>query len=222
MHVERIPTGILGLDELIEGGFIKGSSILVSGSAGTGKTIFCSQFVHKGLTNGERALFITFEETPEDVIKDAEIFGWEFKRYIEEKKLFLEYSDPFSLTDIISPLVQKIKEQSISRVAIDSTSLLGLYFQNPGDVRKQLYKLVMALKKSGATSLLTAEIPEESHRLSRFGVEEYVVDGVIVLHYIGIGEGTYRSLQIRKMRRTNHSHEIHPMRIGKNGIEVLK
>ncbi len=222
MQIERVPTGIPGLDELIQGGYVKGSTVLVTGSAGAGKTIFCSQFIWRGLQSGENCLFITFEEVPEDIIEDVRIFGWDFEKYINEKKLILEYSDPFSLTDIITPLVEKIKSNSVSRVVIDSTSLFGLYFKNPADVRKQLYKLVMALKKSGATSLLTAEIPEESHKLSRFGVEEFVVDGVIVLHYIGIGEGTYRSLQIRKMRRTKHSHEIHPMRITERGIEIVR
>jgi KaiC/GvpD/RAD55 family RecA-like ATPase len=222
MSIERIPSGIPGLDPLIGGGFIKGSVTLVTGSTGSGKTIFCSQFIWEGLKRGETCLFITFEELPEEIIEDALVFGWDFRKYIEEKKLFLEYSDPFTLTDVISPLIEKIKQNSISRVAIDSTSLFGLYFQDPADVRKQLYKLVIALKKSGATSLLTAEVPEESHRLSRFGVEEFVVDGVIVLHYMGLGEATYRSLQVRKMRRTDHSHEIHPMKITDQGIIIVK
>ncbi len=222
MQIERVPTGIPGLDELIQGGFVKGSSNLVTGPAGAGKTIFSSQYIWEGLKRGEKCWFITFEELPEDIIDDVSVFGWDFKGEMEKGNLILEYSDPFSLTDIISPMVEKIQNNNITRVVIDSTSLFGLYFQNPAEVRKQLYKLVMALKRSGATSLLTAEIPEESHKLSRFGVEEFVVDGVIVLHYIGLGEGTYRSLQVRKMRRTKHSHEIHPIKITENGIEVVK
>jgi circadian clock protein KaiC len=150
------------------------------------------------------------------------VFGWDFRKYIKEGKLILEYSDPFQLTDIITPLIEKIKKNNIKRVAIDSTSIFGLYFKDSFEVRKQLYKLIMALKASGATSLLTAEIPEGSQRLSRFSVEEFIVDGVIVLHYIGIGEGTYRSIQVRKMRRTDHSHEIHSMKITEKGIVVLR
>ena len=220
--VERIPTGIPGLDKLIEGGFIKGSTILISGSAGAGKTIFCSQFLWEGLKRGENCLFITLEETPEDIIEDVSVFGWDFRKYINEGKLIIEFADPFELTDIISPLIEKIKSYNISRVALDSTSLLGLYFEKPSEIRKQLYKLVKALKKTKATSLLTAEIPEGSHSISRFGVEEFVVDGVIVLYSIGTGEGMYRSIQIKKMRRTNHSHDIHSIKITKNGIVIIE
>ena len=117
--------------------------------------------------------------------------------------------------------MEKIKSNNISRVALDSTSILGLYFEKPSDVRKQLYKLVIALKKTGATSLLTAEILEGSSHISRFGVEEFVVDGVIVIHTIGTGQGMYRSLQIKKMRRTDHSHDIHSMKITENGIRII-
>ncbi len=219
--VERVPTGIPGLDKLVQGGFVKGSTVLVSGTAGAGKTIFCIQYLLEGLKNGENCLFITLEELPEDVIKDALVFGWDLQKYINEGKFWIEYADPFQLTDIISPLVEKIKTRNISRIAIDSTSILGLYFDRPADVRKQLYKLVVALKKTGATSLLTAEIPEGSPHISRFGVEEFVVDGVIVIHTIGAGQGMYRSIQIKKMRRTNHSHDIHSMKITEKGIVIV-
>lgn len=217
---ERISTGIPGLDNLLQGGFLKGSTVLISGTAGAGKTIFCSQFIWEGLKRGENCLFITLEETPEDIIGDVAVFGWDFKKYIEEGKLIIEFADPFELTDIITPLMEKIKKNNISRVALDSTSVLGLYFERASEIRKQLYKLVRALKKTGVTALLTAEIPEGSRHISRFAVEEFVVDGVIVLH--AIGEGMYRSLQIKKMRRTNHSHDIHSMKITENGIVIVE
>ncbi len=220
--IERVSTGIPGLDELIEGGFVKGSTVLISGCAGAGKTIFCSQFLLEGLKKGENCLFITLEETPEDIIEDVSVFGWDFKKYIDEGKLIIEFADPFELTDIISPLIEKIKKFDISRVALDSTSILGLYFDRAAEIRKQLYKLVRALKKTGVTALLTAEIPEGSHFISRFGVEEFVVDGVIVIHTLGTGEGMYRSIQIKKMRRTNHSHDIHSLKITENGIVVVE
>src|SRR5512135_3680020 len=100
---ERVPTGIPGLDKLIEGGLVKGSTTLVSGAAGTGKTIFCSQFLMEGLKRGESCMFITLEEKPEDIIADVKRFGWDFKKYISDKKLFLDFQDPFQITDITSP-----------------------------------------------------------------------------------------------------------------------
>ncbi len=218
--VERIPSGVPGLDRLVEGGLIKSSTTLITGGTGTGKTLFCAQFLLEGLKNGENCLFITFEEQPEDIKADVRGFGWDFDDFIKKKKLFLEYRDPFRTTDIVEPLMEMIKEHKIQRVAIDSTSILGLYFKDAFEVRKQLYKLVMALKSTGATTVLTAEITEEGHKLSRFGVEEFVVDGVIVLYFIGIGSESFSSMQIRKMRRTRHAKDIFPMEITNKGIVV--
>lgn len=218
----RIPSGIPGLDKLIQGGFLKGSAILIAGGTGTGKTIFCAQYIWEGLQRGENCLFITLEERPVDIEADVKNFGWDFEKYIEKKQLFLEFRDPFEMTDIVTPLIEKIKSQKIFRVAIDSSSVLGLYFKDPFEVRKQLYKLIMALKSTEATTLLTAEIPEETHQISRFGVEEYIVDGVIILHYMGLGEGTFNSIQIRKMRRTRHEKDIYPMEFGDKGILIKK
>jgi len=219
---ERIPTGIPGLDKLIEGGFVKGSTILVSGAAGTGKSIFCAQFLLEGLKKGENCMFITLEERPEDIIGDVKRFGWDFQKHVDSKKLILEYQDPFQITDITSPLLDKIKEHKIERVALDSTAVFGMYYKEAFEVRKQLFKLLNGLKDIGVTSVLTSELPEESKRLGKFGVEEFIVDGVILLHFLGIGEKNYHSLQIRKMRRTNHEKDVYPMEIGKDGIIVRK
>ena len=221
-EIERIPSGIPGLDKLMEGGFVKGSTTLVSGAAGTGKTIFCSQFIMEGLSNGEACMFITLEEKPADIIDDVKRFGWDFEKYIKSKKLFLDFQDPFQITDITSPLLDKIQQHKVTRVAIDSTAVFELYYKEPAEIRKQLFKLLTGLKSIGVTSIITSELPEETKTLGKFGVEEFVVDGVILLHYLGIGESAYGSLQVRKMRRTNHDKDIHPTEIGKNGISVKK
>lgn len=217
--LERVSTGIPGLDRLIEGGFIRGSATLVVGDAGTGKTIFCSQFIMEGLRNGENCMFITFEETPQDIINDSAVFGWEFPKYIKKNKLVLEYRDPFQTTDITTILQEEIVSYKISRVAIDSTSVLGLYFKDEHEVRKQLYKLIQALKSTGVTSVLTGEMAE-NEKVARFGVEEYVSDGVIRLFYIGAGDGAYRQLEVKKMRRTDQKKGAFPFEITEKGIVV--
>ena len=200
---ERIKTGIPGLDKLIEGGFIKGSSILVTGSTGTGKTIFCCQFIWEGLKNGEKCMYITFEELPEEIKADAATFGWDFEKYEKEGKLILTFKDPFQTTDITTRLENEIRQMGITRVVIDSISLLGLYFKDPNDIRRELYKLLGALKASKATSVLTSETREDIEFAPRFGVEEYVADASIILFFTGIGESGFRSIQVRKMRNTN-------------------
>lgn len=221
-QLPRTPTGIPGLDNLIQGGLIRGTATLVTGGTGTGKTILCSQFVWEGLMRGETCLYISFEEPPADIIADVKNFGWDFESFIQKKKLFIEYHDPFQVTNITSLLVERIKEHNIERVAIDSTSILGLYFKDAFEVRKQLYKLLMALKSTGVTTIITSEIEEDSKKLSRFGVEEFVADGVIVLHYIGVGENSFNSIQVRKMRRTSHDKNIFSLEFTDRGLVVKK
>lgn len=218
-QIERVSTGVPGLDKLIGGGFIKGSSIMVVGDAGTGKTIFCTQFLVEGLKNGENCMFITFEETPDDLINDAAVFGWDLADYIKKKKFVLEYRDPFQTTDITTILQEEVVAYKISRIAIDSTSVLGLYFKDEHEVRRQLYKLIQALKATGVTAVLTTEMPE-GERVSRFGVEEYVADGVVRFFYIGAGDGAYRQVEVKKMRRTNQKKGAFAMEITDKGVVV--
>lgn len=220
-YSDRIKSGIPGLDSLICGGFIKGSSVLITGSTGTGKTIFCCQFIWEGLENGEKCMYITFEELPEEIKADASAFGWDFEKYEKSGKLTLTFKDPFQVTDITTRLENEIRQEGITRVVVDSTSLLGLYFKDEHDIRRELFKLINALKASGATTLLTAEVPEEDG-ISRFGVEEYVTDGVIYLHYISIGTETFGNVEVRKMRRTKISKGLYPLEINKNGLKVKK
>lgn len=220
--LERIPSGIPGLDRLIEGGFWKGSTVLISGGAGTGKTIFCVQYLMEGLRRGEKCMFITLEQKPEDVIGDVKRFGWDLKKYVQEKRLYLEYQDPFQLTDITSPLLDTIKQHDIERVVIDSTAVFGMYYKDPFEVRKQLYKLLTGLKDIGVTCLLTSELPEDAKSLARFGVEEFIVDGLIMLSFVGIGGQEFGNVQVRKMRRTKHATAWYPMDITNKGIIVKR
>jgi KaiC/GvpD/RAD55 family RecA-like ATPase len=220
--IERISTGIKGLDNLMEGGFIKGSCVLLAGSTGTGKTIFCAQYLHEGLKRGEKCLYITLEESPDDIIGDVERFGWDFRKYAQNGQLTIIYKNPFELVSLPREFLSAITQKGYMRVAIDSTSVVGLYFKNPFEARKQLFVTLNALKRTGATTVITAEAPEDGHMLTRFGVEEYITDGVLTLHYLGLGGSEYHSLQIRKMRRTDHGKDVYPMRITGDGITIKK
>lgn len=213
----RVPTGLPKLDSLLEGGFLKNSMILVTGGTGTGKTILCLQFLWEGLQKGEPCVFLSLEEDPEDIKADARQFGWDLEKY-EEKGLFrIMFHDPFE-TDVSSVLVNQIEYIKAKRLVVDSMSMLGLYMKDQATVRKQLGKLMKSVKNAECTTLVTSEIVEESKALSRFGVEEFVVDGVIVLNYLGIGQEANRSLQIRKMRRTDHGKDIYPFKMTNKGI----
>jgi len=218
--VMRITSGVPGLDSLIEGGFLKDAMTLVTGGTGTGKTIFCLHFIMEGIRKGEPCVYLSLEEETEDIKADARLFGWDLDKYEQKGLLRIIYHDPFE-TDISSELVNQIEYIKAKRLVVDSLSMLGLYMKDQATVRKQLGKLMKSVKGSGCTSLVTSEIVEDSKGLSRFGVEEFVVDGVIILNYLGIGQETNRSLQIRKMRRTNHGKDIYPFKIGPQGIVIV-
>ncbi len=214
--IERLSSGIQGLDKLIEGGFIKNNVYLVTGSAGTGKTLFCCQFLWEGLQNGEKCIFFSLEEQPQSIIHDAAGFGWDMQKYIDKKMLMVEYNDPFEMVDITTLVKEKIEKFGATRVVIDSTSIFGMVFENEHELRRRLYELIKALKQTGAATLLTAEVPEGSNALSRFHVEEFVVDGVVILYY----SGDDSSLEIRKMRRTSHARGCYTLEFTKNGLAV--
>lgn len=224
----RISTGIQGLDELIEGGFIRGSTILVTGGTGTGKTTFCAQFIREGLKRNEPGVYITLEEDPEDIKNDLKRFGFNFERFEKSGLFCFVYQNPFEISDISSSIVDAINSVNAQRVVIDPVSLVGMYMKDPAVLRKRLFEIIRLLKKTGTTILITSEILDESiggatvKSLSRFGVVEFVVDGVIVLNIFGIGETITRSLMIRKMRRTKHGTDVYPMEITSKGISVKR
>lgn len=216
----RLTTGIPGLDSLVGGGLLTDGVYLVTGGTGTGKTLFCAQFAMEGLKKGEPALYFSLEEMPQDVLKDAREFGWDFDKYIQKKLFTIEYQDPFELADITSEVRRKVLKMGAKRVIIDSTSIFGMIFQTKHELRKRLYELVKALKGTGAVTLMTAEITYGSESLSRFNVEEFVVDGIIVLRYTSLGKMANRTLEVRKMRRTMHSEGIHSLSFTPSGLKV--
>jgi len=221
--IERVPTGIAGFDKLIEGGFVKNSNVLVSGGTGTGKTIFCSQYLVNGASQfDEPGVFVSFEQTTEDIRRDLNVFGWDIEALESSGKLKLIHESPQDIDKVIKVLEKEIMSLGAKRLVIDSTSVFGLAMANEHEFRTKLFDLVRLLKKLDVTTLLTAEILEESKGLSRFGVEEFIVDGVVVFYYLGIGQESNRTVSIRKMRTTKHSENIHPIDIGKNGISIKK
>jgi len=113
-----------------------------------------------------------------------------------------------------------IKKVDARRVVIDSIPAMGFNFENEQEVRKAILKVSYMLMRAGVTSILVSETSEGSNQFSRYGVEEYVVDGVIVLHYLGVGTRSNRTLHIRKMRATHHSEDLHPLQITDKGIKV--
>jgi KaiC/GvpD/RAD55 family RecA-like ATPase len=237
--MNRIKTGIGGFDELIEGGLPEGRSFLVSGGTGTGKTIFATQFIVSGAQNGEPGIYLTLDERPELIREDMLRFGWNIRQMEDEGKIQIidgtiakvgipsdeEFSLPatgFDLDKVLLELMRAIKKVKAKRVVIDSIPALGMNFENDHDVRKAVLKMVYLLSRAGVTTMLTTETSEGAKQFGKYGVEEFVSDGVIVLHYMGIGTQSNRTLHIRKMRATKHSEDLHPIEISDHGMNIHK
>jgi len=218
----RITSGIPGLDNLIDGGFVSGSIILVTGATGTGKTTFCAQYLMEGLKKGEPCIYITLEESPEEIKHDMKMFGLNFDKYEKSGLFKIFHHNPFEVSDISSLLSDEINEMKAKRVVLDPVSLIGMYVSHPAVLRKRMVEIAKALKRTDATVIITSEIEEEQKGLSRFGVVEFVVDVVIVMQYLDIGEQSFGNLQIRKMRRTKHAHGWFPLDIVRSGLKVSK
>ena len=220
----RIKTGINGLDDMIDGGIPQGHSVAVIGSFGTGKTTFAMQYIWEGLRNGEKCIFISLEEDEESIIKTAESFGWKFGDYIDNSLLLikLEPEDAkSSVNRLEGEIPEIIKEFEATRIAIDSVSLITMLFSGEEERRKALFKLSRSIKESGATSIFTAEVDPRNPVVSRDGLVEYVVDGVILLSFIEQNNSLMLTLRVLKMRRTKHSRDVKPYKITDHGIEVM-
>lgn len=217
----RIESGITGLDKLLGGGFLEDSVILVTGETGTGKTIFCSQFLYHGLKKGETGIFITLEEDPSDIKEDVKVFGWDFEKYEKKGLCRIIYHDPAQVNNLGSLIIDEINGIKAKRLVIDSTSVIGMNINDPSQIRKMLFNIINVIKKNKCTALLISEVPEGMKGLSKFGVEEFVADGVVVLNYLEYAAGGLdRSLIIRKMRRTNHGKDIYPVDINSKGMII--
>jgi len=217
---ERVSVGVPGIDELIQGGLLPGSMTLVTGTTGTGKTIFSTQFIYHGAKNNEPGVYISFEEPPENIKANAANFGINFEELEKQKKVLFVRYDPFHPQDIYDLAESNVKRISAKRVVIDSISALGLYLKEPVEIRRTIFNLVSVLRKLKVTTLMTSEVLPYSNSLSRFGVEEFVSDGVVVLYYMKTDAQYARSLTIWKMRGTEHSLKLHPYRITNKGMVV--
>lgn len=237
--ISRIPSGIPGLDELIEGGIPKKRSFLVSGATGSGKTIFSIQFLYQGAyLYGEPGIYVTLDERPDLIREDMLKFGWNLKRLEDERKMVLldatvtrlgldtgeiaAYSETtFDYKKLLLEIIRKVKETNAKRIAIDSIATLGIYFKNPNQIREVVLEMVYVFSKLGLTAFMVSELEQNSNRYSKYGVEEFVADGIFVLKYLDTGiQGINRTMLIRKMRGTKHSSEIHPMEITDKGIVI--
>ena len=210
----RLASGIKGLDEIIGGGIPENFVMLVTGEIGTGKTIFGLQFL---CTAKEPGVFVSFEEDIDRLRETAKIFGWDTERMEREKKLRIIKIEPYRFEDVLDVMENSMREIKARRVVIDSISTLGIHILEISELRNTMVQIGDIIRKNKFTALLISEMPHQG-ALSRFGVEEFVADGVVVLQKAPVGNEYLSMLSVYKMRSSDHSKKIHTYNITNEGI----
>jgi circadian clock protein KaiC len=214
--VRKLPTGIGSFDVIAKGGLPVNRTTLLSGTAGSGKTVFAVQFLAAGIQQfDEHAVFVTFEESASDIRTNMRSFGWDLAQWEREGKLsFVDASpDPhieviesgaFDLGALLARVQNAVKKVNAKRVSVDSLGAVFSQFSDQSVVRRELFRIAWALKSMGVTALLTAERTLDYGPVARFGIEEFIADNVMVLRNVLEDETRRRTIEILKFRGTDH------------------
>jgi circadian clock protein KaiC len=223
--VGKHPTGIRGFDAIAQGGLPKGRTTLVAGTSGSAKTLFAIQFLAEGLQQAnERGVFVTFEEWPADIVQNMVSMGWDIGEWErQEKWAFVDASahpehdaivtGEYDLGALLARIEHAIEKVGATRVAVDS---LGALFERLPDsrlVRRELFRIAAALKNHGVTSVLTAERTDDHGPVSRYGMEEFVADNVVILRNALTADKRRRTIEILKFRGAPHHKGEYPFAV---------
>jgi circadian clock protein KaiC len=232
--VQKLATGIESFDIIAEGGLPKNRTTLVSGTAGSGKTVFALQFLAAGIRDAdENGVFVTFEESPADIRANMQSFGWDLAAWEAEGRLAMVDASPepgeeviesgdFDLGALLARVESAVRRVDAKRVSVDSLGAVFSQFSDQSIVRRELFRIASALKKMGVTAVLTAERVQDYGAIARFGVEEFIADNVMVLRNVLDDEKRRRTVEILKFRGTDHQKGEFPFTIVPNvGMVVI-
>ena len=230
-----IVTGIPGFDDLFDLGIPKGSSVLIAGGAGTGKTLFSLQTLFYHASRGEKCLYMSFEESEERLISHMRDFDWDPEELIKKKKLLIKRFNPFDITRSVDALLMKAKGELLidiepiifpenyqpDFVVVDSLTAIASAFTGKEDsYRIYIEQLFRFFEKIRATSFLVTETKQIPTIFSQTGVEEFLADGVVVLYNIKRGNLRENAIEVLKLRGAKHQKKIVAMQISNSGIVV--
>ena len=241
--MDRIATGLPRLDELLNGGIPRNSITLISGTPGSCKTIMCFHYIDAGLKNGENCLFLTSDERIENILSQAYELGFDFQPYIEEGLLHFKYLDLDDRNNVHRDMSETISRGNYSRVVLDSLTPLAetpvLVTSGGKEIipseesmsstayaigsiaatRTHVRRMISILNSDDCTAMVTSEIPEGAHILSRDSISEFLVDGILLLDLDMTMDR--RKLTVRKMRGTKHTLKPQNIEITENGIRFV-
>ncbi|MFC2162730.1 RAD55 family ATPase [Candidatus Altiarchaeota archaeon] len=226
--MEKIKTGVKGLDEMLNGGLVKGRPYIISGGAGVGKTVLSMQFLMEGVANGEKCVYIALEEQASQIKEDMLQLGWDVSRIriLDTMQDLGTGTWTIKTTGIITKpelnlknLIEEIRNIMVAlkptRIVIDSLTSLKMLYENPIEIRRGVVGLMNFLTVSGITTLLTSELSQETSMM-----EEFLASGVIRLDMIENEGERLSAINIMKMRGTDFDKSIRPLKITDKGIIV--
>ena len=224
-QIQKMPTGIAGFDAIAYGGIPKGRATLLAGTAGSGKTIFALQFLVNGLTQfNENGVIVTFEETADDLARNVQGLGWDIKQYVADGRIAMVDASPepgsgylevgkYDLSALLVRIEHAVRKVNATRVILDSVGAIFPQFADSNLIRSELHRVVSGLRDFNVTSLVTVERIHEYGEISRFGVEEFVADNVLILRNPLENEKRRRTIEILKFRGTDHQKGESPLTI---------
>ncbi|MFH1290069.1 MAG: ATPase domain-containing protein [Nanoarchaeota archaeon] len=222
----RVQTWIPNFDRLVEGGFVKNSTSLLTGGSGSGKSIFATQFLVEAMERGEKCLYVTFEEKKVQFYDNMLSLGWDLEEY-ERKGLFtfLEYT-PIKVKTMLEEgggsIEGIILQKKVTRMVIDSITSFALLFNDELSQREAALSLFGMIRDWDCTSLLTLEEDPLDKNKNTSRALEFEVDSIILIYFVRGKKERERYLEILKMRGTNHSQKIFPFSIGKKGLVIKR
>ncbi len=227
----KTPSGINGLDEILEGGLPQGRPTLVCGNAGCGKTLMAMEFLVRGATEyNEPGIFMSFEESEKDLIQNVALLGFDVQQLIDEKKILIDFvyfekneieeTGEYDLEPLFIRLGNAIDTIGAKRVALDTIESLFSGLSNETILRAELRRLFRWLKNRGVTSIITGESGADK-TLTRHGLEEYVSDCVIFLDHRIVDQISTRRMRVVKYRGSVHGTNEYPFLIDEQGITVF-
>lgn len=226
--VKKIETGIAGFDAISNGGLPAGRTTLVTGTSGSSKTVFAVQFLIEGIRRwNENSVFVTFEETPDDIRRNMLSFGWNIEKLEADNRWAFVDASPkpdevavisgeFDLHALLARVSHAIKKVNATRISIDSLGTIFNKFDDVRTVRNELLRITGALKALGVTVVVTAERADEYGDVARYGIEEFVVDNVVILRNVLDAESRRRTMEILKFRGTHHQKGEFPFTVVHN------
>ncbi|MCD6227249.1 hypothetical protein J7J90_02025 [Candidatus Micrarchaeota archaeon] len=223
--MERVATGIKGLDEMLHGGIPQNKNIALCGGPGCGKTLLSFEYLYHGAKNGETGLFISLQESERSIISNAretfKEYSDDIQLLINDKKILVHKPKSLDINELLSYIEKVILEDNIKRVVIDSANVLKLNFKDRYTYRLTMQEFLIFLSNLKCTMILNYEISDSEREHMKYGIEQFIADGIINVYNLIRQEKRIRALEILKMRGTSHDKNLVPFKITPSGIQVF-